>query len=556
MLRTVGRVRCVLAVVGAAAFVLPAGAHAADDVALTGVVRDRDGVAVANEFVQLNAGALFPFTFTGSDGRYALTVAPGSYTLRLAAFGQPCGHDVNAVSALELSASRTLDVTLPNVFLRVRVEDAAGLPIAGAHVTVENFSTSFEVAPGLTVSGGAGCTNGLSTDGSGSARLPLFPSTTPIVGTARLPSGLSIPFSHDPLTSDSEIVVRQPAPSVLSGLVRDRDRAPVANEFVQLNAGALFPFTFTGSDGRYALTVAPGSYTLRLAAFGQPCGHDVNAVSALELSASRTLDVTLPNVFLRVRVEDAAGLPIAGAHVTVENFSTSFEVAPGLTVSGGAGCTNGLSTDGSGSARLPLFPSTTPIVGTARLPSGLSIPFSHDPLTSDSEIVVRWSGRLDATPPTIVAPSEVVADATSSAGAVVTFVVTATDAFDPDPAVACTPVSGALFPIGSTLVACTASDDSGNSATASFAVRVLGANEQLEALLTVVDGYDARVGTSLHDKLVSVQRMLAAAKTRQACDGLDSFVNEVEAQAGKALTDAQATDAIARAVRIALVLGC
>jgi hypothetical protein len=49
---------------------------------------------------------------------------------------------------------------------------------------------------------------------------------------------------------------------------------------------------------------------------------------------------------------------------------------------------------------------------------------------------------------------------------------TATDVVDPAPAVDCSPASGATFPVGTTTVTCTASDASGNSASASFTVDV------------------------------------------------------------------------------------
>jgi hypothetical protein len=62
--------------------------------------------------------------------------------------------------------------------------------------------------------------------------------------------------------------------------------------------------------------------------------------------------------------------------------------------------------------------------------------------------------------------------ATSSAGAEVTFATTATDAVDGEVPVTCTPVSGSLFPVGATTVQCSASDSRGNTSDASFTVTV------------------------------------------------------------------------------------
>jgi hypothetical protein len=59
------------------------------------------------------------------------------------------------------------------------------------------------------------------------------------------------------------------------------------------------------------------------------------------------------------------------------------------------------------------------------------------------------------------------------AGATLTYTApTATDAADPSPAVGCLPASGSHLPLGTTTVTCTATDASGNAATASFDVAV------------------------------------------------------------------------------------
>lgn len=49
---------------------------------------------------------------------------------------------------------------------------------------------------------------------------------------------------------------------------------------------------------------------------------------------------------------------------------------------------------------------------------------------------------------------------------------TATDVVDGSPSVGCSPASGTTFPVGTTTVTCTATDGSGNSASASFTVEV------------------------------------------------------------------------------------
>ncbi|MDQ3906899.1 MAG: Ig-like domain-containing protein, partial [Acidobacteriota bacterium] len=68
----------------------------------------------------------------------------------------------------------------------------------------------------------------------------------------------------------------------------------------------------------------------------------------------------------------------------------------------------------------------------------------------------------DTTAPVLNVPGAISAEATSADGAVVNFVVTATDNSGVAPSVACTANSGSLFPVGTTPVSCQATDASGN----------------------------------------------------------------------------------------------
>ncbi len=79
----------------------------------------------------------------------------------------------------------------------------------------------------------------------------------------------------------------------------------------------------------------------------------------------------------------------------------------------------------------------------------------------------------DFLPPTIAAPANIVAEATSPAGAAVTFTVTVEDQGDPGPLVTLDHESGSTFALGETLVTVNAIDASSNSATASFTVTVV-----------------------------------------------------------------------------------
>jgi len=73
--------------------------------------------------------------------------------------------------------------------------------------------------------------------------------------------------------------------------------------------------------------------------------------------------------------------------------------------------------------------------------------------------------------PLISVPENVFAEATSASGANVTFFVSGTSFVDPAPVISCDHNSGDLFPIGETIVHCTATDSFG-SASGSFPVFV------------------------------------------------------------------------------------
>lgn len=172
--------------------------------------------------------------------------------------------------------------------------------------------------------------------------------------------------------------------------------------------------------------------------------------------------------------------------------------------------------------------------------------------------IVPASG--DTEPPVIHGAADVTVDATSPQGAAVSYAVFAVDDVDPAPMLACTPASGAVFPIATTTVACTATDATGNVATAAFAVTVRGAAAQLASLQTLVDALNLKRGieNSLDAKLHAAIAALARARggSGGACGPLGAFVNEVNAQAGKAIGAADAAALVAAAGRIRGVLGC
>lgn len=141
--------------------------------------------------------------------------------------------------------------------------------------------------------------------------------------------------------------------------------------------------------------------------------------------------------------------------------------------------TRGLRNRGSGDVPSSLLPG--PIHASVTSARGVSAITGAD--------VFRYGPfGSDTTPPAINVPGTITANATSPRGAVVTYSVSASDPDDTVASLRCTPASGSTFTIGTTTVTCTATDTHENMSTASFAVHLKSAAQQLADLLTAVTG--------------------------------------------------------------------
>jgi hypothetical protein len=80
---------------------------------------------------------------------------------------------------------------------------------------------------------------------------------------------------------------------------------------------------------------------------------------------------------------------------------------------------------------------------------------------------------VDTTPPDLSLPGDQVLEATGPGGAAASFAATASDIVDGAITPMCSASSGDTFPIGSTLVSCTATDAAGNSSSGSFTISVV-----------------------------------------------------------------------------------
>lgn len=98
--------------------------------------------------------------------------------------------------------------------------------------------------------------------------------------------------------------------------------------------------------------------------------------------------------------------------------------------------------------------------------------FAIDTSSNQDPTPASISWTVDATAPVLSVPSDIVVQATSSSGAVVTYSATGLDNLDGAIVPVCSPTSGSIFQIGNTKVNCKAIDKAGNTGTASFNILV------------------------------------------------------------------------------------
>ncbi len=161
--------------------------------------------------------------------------------------------------------------------------------------------------------------------------------------------------------------------------------------------------------------------------------------------------------------------------------------------------------------------------------------------------VVTFTWKVDTTAPVIVAHADVSAEATSPAGAIVSYdLPVVTDNISVGLTASCTPASGSTFALGSTEVTCNVTDDAGNAATSTkFDVNVSdttppvitldGDNPQTiqagssypELGATVTDNYDTGLEATIDSSSVNTSVLGSYTVTYNAVDSSGNTALEV-----------------------------
>lgn len=216
-----------------------------------------------------------------------------------------------------------------------------------------------------------------------------------------------------------------------------------------------------------------GTFDVFVASFGSGCGVELPTVSAAggavaESAGSLAITVTLSAASTGPVIVDYAtsdGTATAGLDYTATSGTLTFQ--PGET---------------SKTVDVSIFDdgveeATKTFTLTLTNPSGAAL--------GTASAIGTILDDDDTTPPVLSLPADFGVDASSPAGELVFFEVTATDNRDPSPAVSCTPPSGSLFPVGATVVQCTATDAAGNVAAGGFTVTVTLPPDETAPLLSL-----------------------------------------------------------------------
>lgn len=262
-----------------------------------------------------------------------------------------------------------------------------------------------------------------------------------------------------------------------AGSGEDDDGRPGSGGSCTPASGAIFPL------GATTVTCTSGSFTVTVVDTTGP---------ALNLPADITAVATGPTGAEVTYTASADDLVDGAVAVSCSPSSGSTFPLGTTTVS----CSASDSRSNSSSASFQVIvlaepPPTGPhdIIAEATSAAGAVVLFNPGPITcapsSGSTFplgatIVLCDGGIsftvtvvDTTPPVLTLPPDTTLAATSAAGAVGTFTATASDLVDGSVLVECSPLSGSTFPLGTTTVVCTASDAHENGTIDSFLIHVV-----------------------------------------------------------------------------------
>ena len=531
---------------------------------LQGLVTDQNGSPQAGAPVQVCLYNLTCLTTrTNAAGRYSLSGMDDNYYAVIALPPAGLGLRASQAEGIHLNAGETLTLDLV-------LQGTVGLP-PGTTITNRGMSGSVPVIywnDDLVLTA-TGCTDGQATykitQGATTVlRSGAMTETTP--GHYRATAAALYP-EHGDASVEIKITCRNGADDSTfrydiyidpSGLVVDGSGRPVAGATVTLlrSDSPEGPFEIVPNgdavmspanrvnpdvsreDGAFGWDVIAGYYKVRASKDG--CN-----------GTAETGVLTIPPAVLNLRlILDCPRADTAAPVVTCAPVGSEWHAA-NVSVT----CT--ASDEGSGVRGDASFTLVTDVAAGVETASAATGTRSVCDNADNCVVAGPVTGiRVDRRAPTLALPLNVVTDATAPTGAVVTYAASASDGSGAS--LACSPVSGARFAIGTTTVTCKATDLAGNVATGSFSVKVNSAPEQLTALTNQVLALLKlpALSTPLKTQLEAVSKAVIEKKPTIACAGMNLFVAAVKLVPTSALPVATRDKLVADANRIKAVIGC
>lgn len=373
---------------------------------------------------------------------------------------------VTASPAIAYSAASGSTFPLGNTTVSVTATDAAN------NATTKAFTVAVKdtVAPALTLP----ANQTLEATSAAGAAATFAASATDVVTaspalTYSAASGTTFPLGTTTVTVTAKDGANNAASGSFTIKVQDTTKpviAALANLTLEATgpSGAVATFAPTASDAVGAtVTAAPVSgSTFAL-------GTTTVTVNAADAAGN----VATPKAFT-VTVRDTTGPVITAANVVAEATSddgarVTFSATALDAVSG----TRAVSFSRASGSQFPL--GVTTVTATAKDALG-------NPSTKTFTVTVR-----DTTAPKLDLPRNITACAESAAGAKVSYEVDADDLVTSDRRIVLTysKASGSVFPLGTTTVTVTATDEAGNRATGSFTVTVKDTTKPLFTKLSI-----------------------------------------------------------------------
>ena len=263
-------------------------------------------------------------------------------------------------------------------------------------------------------------------------------------------------------------------------------------------SGSTFPFglTFVACSASNAFGTETGKFSVTVRDTTPPLlilPADITVISSNSSGVSVAYVATATDIVngaVAVSCSPLSGSTFSVGETTVkctahdQNFNFSFgsfkvtvqdQPPPTLTLpadisaeaTGAGGAIVIYSASASGGASISCNPSSGSLFAIATATVQCSASNASGTTTGSFKITVR-----DTTPPLLTLPSAITSEATSAAGAVVSYLASATDLVDGNVAVQCLPASGSTFALGSIIVKCSAIDLHANKAQGTFTIVV------------------------------------------------------------------------------------